>query len=47
MLLSMRAWTLGFINLDFGQASALSYLMVIVTSVFALAFLRLVYRRVA
>jgi multiple sugar transport system permease protein len=47
MLISIRTWTLGLINLNFGQASALSYLIVILTSVFASVFLRLIYRRAA
>jgi len=46
MLISIRAWTLGLINLDFGQASALAYLIVILISVFAAVFLRLMYERV-
>jgi multiple sugar transport system permease protein len=47
MLLSIRAWTLGLINLNMGQASALSYLIVVLTSIFATVFLRLIYRREA
>ena len=47
MLLSIRTWTVGLINLNFGQASALSYLIVILSSVFATVFLSLIYRRSA
>jgi multiple sugar transport system permease protein len=46
MLISIRTWTLGLINLDFGQASALAYLIVILISVFAAIFLRVMYARV-
>jgi len=47
MLISIRTWTIGLINLDFGQASALAYLIVILISVFAAVFLRVMYTRVA
>jgi len=46
MLISIRTWTIGLINLDFGQASALAYLIVILISVFAAVFLRVMYARV-
>jgi multiple sugar transport system permease protein len=46
MLISIRTWTIGLINLDFGQASALAYLIVILISAFAAVFLRVMYERV-
>jgi len=46
MLISIRTWTIGLINLDFGQASALAYLIVVLISVFAAVFLRVMYARV-
>lgn len=46
MLLSIRVWTLGLINLNFGLASSLSYLVVILISVCAMVFLRRIYRQV-
>lgn len=47
MLISIRAWTIGLVELNFGRASALSYLILILTSLFVLLFLRLLYKRVA
>jgi multiple sugar transport system permease protein len=47
MLISIRAWILGLIDLNFGLAAALSYLLLILMSIFVAAFMRLLSRRVA
>ena len=47
MLVSIRAWTLGLVELNIGHAAALSYLILIFMSVFVAVFLRLLGRRVA
>ncbi len=46
MLISIRTWTLGLINLNMGQAAALSYMIVLVMSVFVVGLLRLLKQRV-
>jgi multiple sugar transport system permease protein len=47
MLISIRAWILGLINLNFGQAAALSYLILLITSLFVVILMRIIDRRVA
>jgi multiple sugar transport system permease protein len=47
MLISIRAWILGLIDLNFGLAAALSYLLLVFTSIFVVILLRLLSRRVA
>lgn len=46
MLISIRAWILGLVELNAGQASALSYLILLFMSIFVAAFLKLLSRRV-
>jgi multiple sugar transport system permease protein len=47
MLISIRAWILGLIDLNFGLAAALSYLLLFFTSIFVVILLLLLNRRVA
>jgi multiple sugar transport system permease protein len=47
MLISIRAWILGLIDLNFGLAAALSYLLLLFMSIFVAIFMRLLNRRVA
>jgi ABC-type sugar transport system permease subunit len=47
MLISIRVWILGLIELNFGLAAALSYLILLFMSVFVVIFLRLLRSRVA
>jgi len=47
MLISIRAWILGLINLNFGLAAALSYLILLMTSLFVVILMRIIDRRVA
>lgn len=42
----MQTYTLTFVNLDFGQGYALSFVMVLVTMLFSVGALKLIYRKV-
>jgi multiple sugar transport system permease protein len=47
MLISIRAWILGLINLNFGQAAALSYLLLLFVSILVAIFIRVLGQRVS
>jgi multiple sugar transport system permease protein len=47
MLVSIRAWTLALIELNFGQAAALSFMILLLVSAFTVVFLKLLGRRTA